>query len=140
MRWLSLAVRLARRDLRGGFGGFWVLVVGIALGVAATAEAWSKAEGRNGFDAYRRDSWAHIVVSGPAATELMPELTDVDLRDKSLPELTVAQTRLLHVDTIIVRTDLAGVPGYELFCDIASRAYVLEGIQHLARGYRFSTH
>ena len=110
------------------------------LGVAATAEAWSKAEGRNGFDAYRRDSWAHIVVSGPAATELMAELTDVDLRDKSLPALTVAQTRLLHVDTIIVRTDLAGVPGYELFCDIASRAYVLEGIQHLARSYRFSTH
>lgn len=108
--------------------------------VATTAAAWNKAEGRKGYDAYRRDGWAHIVVSGPAATDLMAELTDVDLRDKSLPVAAVAQTRLLHVDTIIVRTDVAGVPGYELFFDIASRAYILEGIQHIARGYRFSTH
>lgn len=110
------------------------------MSVSAIAAAWSKAEGRKGYDAFRRDSWAHIVVSGPGATDLMAELTDVDLRDKSLPADAVAQTRLLHVDTIIVRTDAAGVPGYELFFDIASRAYVLEGIQHMARGYRFSTH
>ncbi|WP_339819339.1 FtsX-like permease family protein [uncultured Paracoccus sp.] len=38
---LSLAVRLARRDLRGGLRGFWVLLTCLALGVAAIAAVGS---------------------------------------------------------------------------------------------------
>ncbi|WP_405403654.1 ABC transporter permease [Paracoccus sp. Ld10] len=38
---LALAVRLARRDLRGGWRGFWVLLTCLALGVAAIAAVGS---------------------------------------------------------------------------------------------------
>ncbi len=38
---LALAARLARRDLRGGWRGFWVLLTCLALGVAAIAAVGS---------------------------------------------------------------------------------------------------
>ncbi|ODT57982.1 MULTISPECIES: FtsX-like permease family protein [Paracoccus] len=38
---LALAARIARRDLRGGLRGFWVLLVCLALGVAAIAAVGS---------------------------------------------------------------------------------------------------
>ncbi len=38
---LRLAARLARRDLRGGWRGFWVLLTCLALGVAAIAAVGS---------------------------------------------------------------------------------------------------
>lgn len=44
MRRILLAATLARRDLRGGFGSFWIMVVGIALGVAAIAGVGSVAD------------------------------------------------------------------------------------------------
>jgi sarcosine oxidase subunit gamma len=127
-----LMLRLGRNDIAisGNSEG--------AMSVAVTAQAWQNADGRKGYDGFRRDGWAHIVISGPMANELMAELTEVDLRDRSLPVNAVAQTRVMHLDTIIVRTDLAGVPGYELFFDIASRPYILEGLHHIAHGYRFS--
>lgn len=43
MSFLSLAVRLARRDLRGALGSFWILVLGIGMGVAAIAAVGSLA-------------------------------------------------------------------------------------------------
>lgn len=118
-----LVLRLGQND---------IAISGNCKGVDAISAAWSAAEGARGHDAYRRDSWAHLVVSGPTATALMAELTDIDLRDTSLPRYAIAQTRLLHLDTIIVRTDPAGIPGYELFFDLASRAFVLENLHHTA--------
>jgi putative ABC transport system permease protein len=41
MQRMSVALRLARRDLRGALGGFWILVAGIALGVGAIAAVGS---------------------------------------------------------------------------------------------------
>lgn len=102
-----------------------------ATGVASIEAAWRMASGRNGYDGFRHDTWAHLLISGPDATEFMTELTDVDLREKSLPVHAIAQTRVLHVDTIIARTDPAGMPGYELFFDLASRAFMLESLHHL---------
>lgn len=43
MRTLAIALTLARRDLRGGLGSFWILLLGIALGVAAVAAVGSVA-------------------------------------------------------------------------------------------------
>lgn len=54
-------------------------------GVDAISAAWRDAEGAKGYDGFRRDTWAHLVVSGSDAAGLMAELTDVDLRDKNRP-------------------------------------------------------
>lgn len=126
-----LVLRLGQND---------IAISGDGQGVAATSAAWRIAEGVKGHDGFRRDTWAHLLISGPDATELMAELTEIDLRAQSLPRHAIAQTRLLHLDTIIVRTDPAGLPGYELFFDLASRAYVLESLHHLAPGYRIVDH
>jgi putative ABC transport system permease protein len=40
----SLAFRIARRDLRGSFGSFWILLVGITIGVSAVAGIGSVAD------------------------------------------------------------------------------------------------
>lgn len=129
-----LVLRLGQNDIAmsGNSGG--------PGGIDATVAAWNAAVGRKGYDGFRRDSWAHVVITGIDAPQLMAELTDVDLREESLPPHAIAQTRVLNVDTIIARTDPAGVPGYELFFDLASRAYVFENLHHLAQGFRIVGH
>lgn len=117
-----LVLRLGQND---------IAISGNGNGVDAISAAWRAADGARGHDGYRRDTWAHLMISGREATALMAELTDIDLRDKSMPRYAIAQTRLLHVDTIIVRTDPAGILGYELFFDLASRAFVLENLRHM---------
>lgn len=120
-----------------------IILSGPAALVAATEAAWeasaAEANQRCGVNGYRQNTWAHLVISGPEARELMAELTEVDLRDSALPHGGIAQTRLLHVDTVILRSDLDDVPGYEIFFDIATKAFVLESLHHHANGYHFTT-
>lgn len=129
-----LVLRLGQNDIAMSGNGSG------AGGIAATVAAWNAAGGRKGYDGFRRDSWAHLVVSGAGAPDLMAELTDVDLREECLPRHAIAQTRVLNVDTIVARTDPAGFPGYELFFDLASRAYMVENLHHLARDFRIIGH
>ncbi|MGC2856893.1 ABC transporter permease [Novispirillum sp. DQ9] len=45
MNTLRMALRLAARDLRGGLGGLWILIAGVALGVALMAAVGTLAGG-----------------------------------------------------------------------------------------------
>ena len=119
-----------------------ITLSGPADRVAAAEAAWAArvaAGERCGVNGYRQDTWAHLVISGPEADILMAQLTEIDLRDTALPVGAIAQTRMLHVDTVILRSDFGATAGYELFFDIATKPFVLESLQHLAQGYRFVT-
>lgn len=120
-----------------------IILSGPAAAVAKVETAWeastAEASQRCGVNGYRQNTWAHLVISGPEAKRLMAQLTEIDLRDSALPVGAIAQTRLLHVDTVILRADLDGVPGYEIFFDIATKSFVLESLHHHAEGYRFVT-
>lgn len=119
-----------------------ITLSGPADRVAAAEAAWTAhvATGeRCGVNGYRQDTWAHLAISGPAADSLMAQLTEIDLREAALPVGAIAQTRMLHVDTVILRSDFGAMAGYELFFDIATKPFVLESLQHLAQGYHFAT-
>ena len=92
---------------------------------------WAAATGAKGYDAFRRDGWAHLAIAGAGARELMSEITEIDLRPSSMPVGRISQSRALHMDAVIVRTDRFGEGGYELFFDIASRSYAMEALRGL---------
>ncbi len=104
--------------------------------LAALRRRWADAEGRNGYDGFREDSWAHVLVSGKRAFDLMAEMAEIDFRPAHMPVGHVAQTRALHLDAVIVRTDRFGPFGYEIFLDITSKAFFLDALARLDGGYR----
>lgn len=128
----NLALRLGRNE---------AVISGFASGpssVKGCETAWSGAADRQGYNGFRQDSWTHLLISGPRAADLMAEITETDLRIDAMPAGIISQTRALKIDAIIVRTDRLGTFGYELFFDIASRAYVCETLRGLAPDYGFS--
>ena len=121
----TLVLRIGEEDtMIGGAAGESRVVSG--------AEArWAVAETPRGYDAFRRDGWAHLAIAGSGASELMAQITETDLRPSSLPAGRISQTRALHMDAVIVRTDRFGEGGYELFFDIASRVYAIGALRAL---------
>lgn len=101
----------------------------------ALRAAW-KASGlqEKGYDAFREEGWAWLLICGPAAERLMPRISMADLRPQSLKPGQVAQTRALHQDAVVVRLDRFGSLSYELFFDIASAEFALDVLQDTARG------
>lgn len=97
--------------------------------VTDTEARWAAATGARGYDAFRRDGWAHLVIIGPGTSELMSEITEIDLRPSSMPVDQIAQTRALHLDAVIVRTDRFSGDAYEIFFDIASRDYAIHALE-----------
>lgn len=104
--------------------------------LSAMQRRWAQAEGRKGYDGFRQDAWAHVMISGGQACDFMAEMCAVDFRDGAMPVGHIAQTRALHLDVVIVRSDRFGVSGYELFFDIASKAYVIDALAHIDGSYR----
>jgi len=100
-------------------------------------DRWNKGVAPKGYDAFRRDSWAHILVTGPEAPALMAEVTEIDLRTASMPVGLIAQTRALQLDAVLVRTDRLKVFGYEIFFDISMLKYFLGVLRETAAGYDF---
>ncbi len=95
--------------------------------LARLRTAWHESEGTpRGFDAYRGETWAWFVLSGPDAPEAMARLTTLDVSPKAFPVLSVAQTRAAHMDAVILRSDRFGSVSYDLFLDIASTAFVTD--------------
>lgn len=87
-----------------------------------------------GYDAYRDEGWAWIVVSGPMAPLLMSRISMVDLRPQLFRTGHVAQTRALHQDAVVARFDRFGGISYDLFFDIASAEFALDVLTDTADG------
>ncbi|MCX8995930.1 hypothetical protein NOF55_02315 [Rhizobiaceae bacterium BDR2-2] len=126
-----LALRLGRNE---------AVISGLQWGghpLCEIGRRWSAAQGPKGYDGFRHDGWGHILVSGPEAPAFMTEIAEIDFRPAHMTTGCIAQTRALHLDVIIVRTDRFGTFGYELFLDIASMTYAVEVMTRLAAGYTF---
>ncbi|ODT84085.1 MAG: hypothetical protein ABS76_00835 [Pelagibacterium sp. SCN 64-44] len=87
-----------------------------------------------GYDAYRDEGWAWFVISGPFAPQMMARISMTDLRPKSLGVGGIAQTRALHQDAVVTRSDRFGAVSYDIFFDIASAAFALEVLSETASG------
>ncbi|MVA25065.1 hypothetical protein V6582_01315 (plasmid) [Agrobacterium vitis] len=106
-------------------------------------QAWDESTlPAKGYDAYRDESWAWFVVSGPDAPALMRRISMADLGPKSLEANEIAQTRALHMDVVVARLNRFGAVSYDIFLDIASAKFALdvltETAEELAVGFQVS--
>lgn len=124
-----------------------VLLVAASSGsgesVRMLRDRWrSSALRSKGYDAYRDESWAWFVISGPDAPALMRRISMADLRPENLKRDEVAQTRALRLDAVVVRLDRFEAPSYDIFLDIASAAFALnvltETSAELEAGFRLA--
>ena len=58
---------------------------------------------------------AGLRIAGPRAREVLAALTDLDLRDGSMPDGSCAQAGFAQVHGTLLRLDIAGAPAYELY-------------------------
>ena len=74
--------------------------------------------------------YAVLLLAGPLARKVLAKLGAADLSDRALPDRRALECDLAHVHCIVLRTDTAGVPGYQL---LAPRDYALglwEAVAH----------
>jgi glycine cleavage system aminomethyltransferase T len=56
--------------------------------------------------------YSAILLAGPRSREVLQKLTTLNVRKAAMPEGAARQTRLAHVNAIILRIDGAGMPGF----------------------------
>jgi sarcosine oxidase subunit gamma len=104
---------------------------------AAAAEAlagirarWEDAAAPKGYPSWREEGWAWLALRGPGLAAALAHLTAVDLRPSRFAAGAIAQTRLAHLDAVLLLTE----NGAELFFDIAATASVVREIARVAEG------
>ena len=120
------ALRLGRNDV--------TLTAGpdAAAALAARRERWEAAAGPKGYPSWREEGWAWLALSGAALDAVLARLTAVDLRPDRFAADAIAQTRVAHLDAVL----LLGGGVAELFFDIAATASVLREIARAAEARR----
>lgn len=124
-----IAGRGSLRLLRLGHEDF--LAVGDASGVAAAelTAAWNADKGSRGFWSWREESWSWMRLSGSLTKVVMARLCALDLRADRFGEDQVAQTRVAHLEAVLVR----GEGGFDVFFDIASTAFFIRTVTAAAQ-------
>lgn len=74
----------------------------------------------------RRHSHAWFGLQGEAVPEMLSKLCAVDLRPHCFGELSIAQTSVARINSIIVHADAANGPLYHLLTDSAAATYMLD--------------
>lgn len=77
--------------------------------------------------------YAGFLLAGPRARDILRKTTSHPLEEASFPTLSVAQTAIAKTRAILLRRDLAGVPGFELYMDRSLGEYVWETILDAGR-------
>ena len=68
--------------------------------------------------------FAHLLLAGPRAREVLGKLTSLNLSERSMPDGSCAQASVAHVHTAVLRSDVSGILAYQL---LVSREYA-EGV------------
>jgi sarcosine oxidase subunit gamma len=88
--------------------------------------AWSM-DGADGcYLVPRADSHAWFLVTGSQAAAMFAKICGIDLRPHRFADLTIAQTSVARLSAIVIRADLAGMPGYHLLADSASAEFLYD--------------
>ena len=69
---------------------------------------------------------AGLKIAGPRAREVVASLTDIDLRDRSMPDGSCAQAGFAQVHGTLLRLDIADAAAYELYVAREYGVYVWE--------------
>jgi sarcosine oxidase subunit gamma len=91
----------------------------------ALEKEWRIEDGERTYPMPRRHSHAWFAVQGDAAPEMLAKLCAVDLRPCRFDDLSIAQTSVAWINSIVLRADLAERLTYHVLADSASAAYML---------------
>jgi heterotetrameric sarcosine oxidase gamma subunit len=136
---ISDASYLFKLDLRGEAG---------ALQVAAPAHLWQLTPAHAlitsplpiGFVASASVTdvtsvFSAILLAGPKSREVLQKLTTLNVREEAMAEGAGRQTRLAHVNAIILRSDCAGLPGFLILNTRDVAEHVWESLLHAGREF-----
>lgn len=96
--------------------------------LAQLRQDWTAAPGPKGFDAYRGEGWCWLCLTGPAVFDALPLLTAVDTRPQVFGPGSVVQTRALHMDAVLFRSDRGGTASVDILFDVASSNFAVDVI------------
>jgi sarcosine oxidase subunit gamma len=100
--------------------------------LAAIRVRWEAAAAPKGYPSWREEGWAWLALSGAGLAAALARLTAVDLRPGRFGADAIAQTRVAHLDAVLL---LAGGVAEILF-DIAASAGVVREIARAAEAGR----
>jgi sarcosine oxidase subunit alpha len=82
--------------------------------------------------------YAQFLLAGPRSRDVLSKLTSLDLAERSLPDLSCAQTGLAHSHAIILRRDLEGSPAYHLLVSREYGEYVWDSVLHAGEEFNLA--
>lgn len=103
--------------------------------VAGLTAAWNANKGPRGYWSWREEVWCWMRLSGPLTEAVMARLCAFDLRVGRFGEDEVAQTRVAHLEAVLVR----GEGGFDVFFDIASAAFFIRTVTATAKFAAYDT-
>ena len=73
---------------------------------------------------------AAVSTVGPRSRELLARLTELDAREESFPDMSCAQVKLAEIYAIVLRRDVGGLLGYELYFEREYGEYIWDALFH----------
>ena len=67
-----------------------------------------------------------VSIIGPASTQLLSRITDLDISHRAMPDLTCAQARFAEVQGLLLRGDIQNIPAYQLYAGREFGEYLWE--------------
>ena len=69
-----------------------------------------------------------VSIIGPASTQLLSRITDLDISHRAMPDLTCAQARFAEVQGLLLRRDIQSIPAYQLYASREFGEYLWEAL------------
>ena len=69
-----------------------------------------------------------VSIIGPASTQLLSRITDLDISHRTMPDLTCAQARFAEVQGLLLRRDIQTIPAYQLYAGREFGEYLWEAL------------
>ena len=69
-----------------------------------------------------------VSIIGPASTQLLSRITDLDISPRAIPDLTCAQARFAEVQGLLLRRDVQIIPAYQLYAGREFGEYLWEAL------------
>jgi sarcosine oxidase subunit gamma len=98
-------------------------LVGDGERLAQLETSWRIEDEERTYPLPRRDSHAWLAVAGEGTPEMFAKLCAIDLRHDKFADLSIAQTSIAKMSTILVRADIGANPVFHLLVDSAAALY-----------------
>ena len=87
-------------------------------------KAWSMAEADGCYRVARDETSCWLLLAGTHAPSMLAKVCAVDLRPQVFAPDAIAQTNVARLNVIVIRSDIGGVPAFDLITDVASAVYL----------------